>query len=179
MLEAPVAEVRGPAPAHLGPTRQRPRHPSIKMPSGQHGLWGHNAASRPPPLPRRRVALPRTAWCGALSAGRSSGSRIMARLRPSQAARLDETGCSVAHGGDGLPGYSGATAPELHRTSLDPHLLGAVFHGGVGFPLAVISQKSAPVGKLKSWRVEELKSPWTRCDLSNFPTSSEVSAQQL
>src|SRR5437899_4574933 len=25
---------------------------------------------------------------------------------------LDETGCSVAHGGDGLPGYSGATAPE-------------------------------------------------------------------
>src|SRR5438552_5856584 len=36
--------------------------------------------------------------------------------------------------------------------------------------LAVISQKSAPVGKLKSWRVEELKSPWTRCDLSNFPT---------
>src|SRR5947208_6450008 len=94
------------------------------------------------------------------------------RLRPSQAARLDETGCSVAHGGDGLPGYSGATAPELHRTSLDPHLLGAVFHGGVGFPLAVISQKLAPVGKLKSWRVEELKSPWTRCDLSNFPTSS-------
>src|SRR5439155_26260694 len=45
--------------------------------------------------------------------------------------------------------------------------------------LAVISQKSAPVGKLKSWRVEELKSPWTRCDLFNFPTSSEVSAQQL
>src|SRR5439155_19606928 len=36
--------------------------------------------------------------------------------------------------------------------------------------LAVISQKSAPVGKLKSWRVEELKSPWTRCDLSNSPT---------
>src|SRR2546422_3619806 len=85
MLEAPVAEVRGPAPTHLGPTRQRPRHPSIKMPSGQHGLWGHNAASRPPPLPRRRVALPRTAWCGAMSAGRSSGSRIIVRLRPSQA----------------------------------------------------------------------------------------------
>src|SRR5207247_7762667 len=107
--------------AHLGPTRQRPRHPSIKMPSGQHGLWGHNAASRPPPLPRRRVALPRTAWCGAMSAGRSSGSRIIARLRPSQAPRLDGTGCSVASTGDVLPGYSGATAPELHRTSLNPH----------------------------------------------------------
>ncbi len=27
----------------------------------------------------------------------------------------------------GLPGYSGATAPDLHRTSLDPHHLGAIF----------------------------------------------------
>src|SRR5439155_9117054 len=52
----------------------------------------------------------------------------MARLRPSQAARLDETGCSVAHGGDVLPGYSGATAPELHRTSLDPHSRRAIPH---------------------------------------------------
>src|SRR5438132_10553828 len=96
------------------------------------------------------------------------------RLRPSQAARLDETGCSVAHGGDGLPGYSGATAPELHRTSLNPHLLGAVFHGGVGFPFGC---HFAEIGA--RWKVGEVKSPWTRCDLSNFPTSSEVSAQQL
>src|SRR5439155_12136205 len=35
--------------------------------------------------------------------------------------RLDGTGCSVASTGNELPGYSGATAPELHRTSLDPH----------------------------------------------------------
>src|SRR5437867_12353074 len=144
MLEAPVAEVRGPAPAHPGPTQQRPRHPSIKMPSGQHGLWGHNAASRPPPLPRRRVAM---------SAGRSSGSRIIARLRPSQAPRLDGTGCSVASTGDELPGSSGATAPELHRTSLDPHLLGAVFHGGVGFPFG---SHFAEIGA--RWKVEELES---------------------
>src|SRR5213594_2703999 len=140
------------------------------MPSGRHGLWGHGLASRPPPLPRRRVALPRTAWCGAMSAGRSSGSRIMARLRPSKAARLDEAGCSVAHGGDVLPGYSGATAPELHRTSLNPHLLDAVFHGGVGFPFGchfaeigarwkVEELESRNRRPLESWRVEELKSP--------------------
>src|SRR5438552_14889538 len=128
MLEAPVAEVRGPAPTHPGSREQRSLQPPTKIPSGQRGLWGHNAASRPPPLPRRRVALPRTACCGALSAGRSSGSRIMARLRPSQAARLDETGRSVAHGGAGLPSYIGATAPEIHRTSLDPPLLGAGLH---------------------------------------------------
>src|SRR3989442_15612061 len=30
------------------------------MPSGRHGLWDHGGASRPRPLPRRRVALPRT-----------------------------------------------------------------------------------------------------------------------
>src|SRR5437667_12364854 len=98
------------------------------------------------------------------------------RLRPSQAARLDETGCSVQHGGHGLPGYSGATAPELHRTSLAPPLLGAVFHGGVGFPLAVISQKLAPHGQLKSGRVDAWKSPWARCHLSNLRTPSRVVA---
>src|SRR5438128_7983312 len=76
MLEAAVAEVRGPAPTHPASREQQSLRPPTKMPSGQHRLWGHNAASRPPPLPRRRVAM---------SAGRSSGSRIIARLRPSQA----------------------------------------------------------------------------------------------
>src|SRR5438128_6710884 len=170
MLEAAVAEVRGPAPTHPGSREQQSLRPPTKIPSGQHGLWGHNAASRPPPLPRRRVALPRTAWCGALSAGRSSGSRIMAvsglPKRPASTKRAAqwhtvETDSPVT-----------AARPRRSYTGLPlTHTSWAQYSTEASVSLlAVISQKSAPVGKLKSWRVEELKSPWTRCDLSNFPT---------
>src|SRR5439155_67395 len=107
MLEAAVAEARGPAPTHPGSREQRSLRPPTKIPSGQHGLWGHNAASRPPPLPRRRVALPRTAWCGALSAGRSSGSRIMAV--------------------SGLPKRPASTKRAAQWHPLDPGDGGAVF----------------------------------------------------
>jgi hypothetical protein len=34
---------------------------------------------------------------------------------------------SVAHVGENLAGYSGATAPELHRTSLKPAPLSEIF----------------------------------------------------
>src|SRR2546422_1022792 len=77
---------------------------------------------------------------------------------------------SVACYGEGLPGYSGATAPELHRTSLDPHSLGAVFHG-----LGMFSFRSELARSGASWRVGELKS-WTikeaavTLQLSNSPT---------
>src|SRR5438876_12185503 len=167
MLEAAVAEVRGPAPTHPGSREQRSLRPPTKIPSGQHGLWGHNAASRPPPLPRRRVALARTnltvkrdgltmhilsSWygprCGQVFWLPDHGPSPAFPSGPPR-----RTGCSVAYGGDGLPGYSGATAPELHRTSLDPHLLGAVFHGGVGFPFG---WHFAEIGA--RWKVEELES---------------------
>src|SRR5207245_10475737 len=126
MLEAAVAEVRGPAPTQPGSTEQQSLRPPTKLPSGQHGLWGHNAASRPPPLPRRRVALARTnltvkrdgltihilsSWYGP-KCGQVFWLPDHCPSPAFPSPRLDGTGCSVASTGDELPGYSGATAPE-------------------------------------------------------------------
>src|SRR2546428_2287929 len=122
------------------------------MPSGRHGLWDHGGASRPPPLPRRRVALPRAAWYGALSAGRSSGFRIIVRLRPSQAPRFDSA--------EALSGVLWRRTSRLQRRDRagvtpdfpSPTLSAQYSTDWECFPLEV---SSAPVGELKSWKVKE------------------------
>src|SRR2546422_8398169 len=74
---------------------------------------------------------------------------------------------SVACYGEGLPGYSGATAPELHRTSLHPHSWAQYSTDWECFPLEVSLLGAAPVGELKSWTIKEAA---VTLQLSNSPT---------